>query len=113
MSSFDQGGEAASIVSVTDKVKPVSLGMAVTAVHYLGDRAAFVGTEETVAVVDAEGEISKVDVTGGGILSAVSDGSRILIGGDARIMDLLQRFKPGTYWKVMAKRLEKAAAKQG
>lgn len=82
MSSFDQGGEAASIVSVTDKVKPVSLGMAVTAVHYLGDRAAFVGTEETVAVVDAEGEISKVDVTGGGILSAVSDGSRILIGGD-------------------------------
>ena len=38
---------------------------------------------------------------------------RILIGGDARIMDLLQRFMPGTYWKVMAKRLEKAAAKQG
>ena len=69
-------------MSVTDKVKPVSLGMAVTAVHYLGDRAAFVGTEETVAVVDAEGEISTVDVTGGGILSAVSDGSRILIGGD-------------------------------
>ncbi|MGC2776572.1 MAG: SDR family NAD(P)-dependent oxidoreductase [Bradyrhizobium sp.] len=37
---------------------------------------------------------------------------RILIGGDARFMDLLQRFMPGTYWKVMAKRLEKAA-KQG
>ncbi|BAM87401.1 short-chain dehydrogenase [Bradyrhizobium oligotrophicum S58] len=35
---------------------------------------------------------------------------RILIGGDARFMDLLQRFMPGTYWKVMAKRLEKAAA---
>ncbi|CAL75261.1 putative short-chain dehydrogenase [Bradyrhizobium sp. ORS 278] len=38
---------------------------------------------------------------------------RILIGGDARFMDLLQRFMPGTYWKVMAKRLEKAAAKEG
>lgn len=38
---------------------------------------------------------------------------RILIGGDARFMDLLQRFMPGTYWRVMAKRLEKAAAKQG
>ncbi|XUM23000.1 SDR family NAD(P)-dependent oxidoreductase [Bradyrhizobium oligotrophicum S58] len=37
---------------------------------------------------------------------------RILIGGDARFMDLLQRFMPGTYWRVMAKRLEKAAAKQ-
>ena len=70
MSSFDQSGEAASIVSVTDKVKPVALGMAVTAVHYLGDRAVFVGTEESVAIVDAEGEISKVEVSGGGILSA-------------------------------------------
>ncbi|MGJ5022003.1 SDR family NAD(P)-dependent oxidoreductase [Bradyrhizobium oligotrophicum] len=37
---------------------------------------------------------------------------RILIGSDARFMDLLQRFMPGTYWRVMAKRLEKAAAKQ-
>ncbi|MGY3450231.1 SDR family NAD(P)-dependent oxidoreductase [Bradyrhizobium sp. USDA 4353] len=38
---------------------------------------------------------------------------RILIGGDARFMDLLQRFMPATYWKVLAKRLEKAAAKVG
>ncbi len=34
---------------------------------------------------------------------------RILIGGDARFMDLLQRFRPGTYWNVMARRIEKAA----
>jgi short-subunit dehydrogenase len=33
---------------------------------------------------------------------------RILIGSDARFMDLLQRFLPGTYWRVMAKRLAKA-----
>ncbi len=32
---------------------------------------------------------------------------RILIGGDARFMDLLQRFRPATYWKVMARRIEK------
>jgi short-subunit dehydrogenase len=32
---------------------------------------------------------------------------RILIGGDARFMDLLQRFRPATYCRVMAKRLEK------
>jgi short-subunit dehydrogenase len=37
---------------------------------------------------------------------------RILIGSDARFMDLLQRFMPGTYWRVLAKRLEKAAAKE-
>jgi short-subunit dehydrogenase len=32
---------------------------------------------------------------------------RILIGSDARLMDLLQRFRPATYWAVMAKRIEK------
>jgi short-subunit dehydrogenase len=32
---------------------------------------------------------------------------RILIGGDARFMDLLQRFRPATYWRVMSKRFEK------
>jgi short-subunit dehydrogenase len=33
---------------------------------------------------------------------------RILIGNDAKFMDLLQRFRPATYWSVLAKRLEKA-----
>jgi short-subunit dehydrogenase len=36
---------------------------------------------------------------------------RILIGNDARFMDLLQRFRPGTYWSVMARRIEKAMQK--
>jgi short-subunit dehydrogenase len=41
---------------------------------------------------------------------------RILIGGDARFMDLLQRFRPATYWSVMARRIakmEKAGKKEG
>jgi short-subunit dehydrogenase len=41
---------------------------------------------------------------------------RILIGGDARFMDLLQRFRPATYWDVMARRLakmEQAMKKEG
>jgi short-subunit dehydrogenase len=38
---------------------------------------------------------------------------RILIGNDARFMDLLQRFRPGTYWAVLARRMAKAAAKAG
>jgi short-subunit dehydrogenase len=33
---------------------------------------------------------------------------RILIGNDARIMDLLQRLRPGTYWTALARRFEKA-----
>jgi NAD(P)-dependent dehydrogenase (short-subunit alcohol dehydrogenase family) len=32
---------------------------------------------------------------------------RILIGGDARFMDILQRIRPATYWSVMARRIEK------
>ncbi|TWB60334.1 short-subunit dehydrogenase [Bradyrhizobium sacchari] len=34
---------------------------------------------------------------------------RILIGNDARFMDLLQRFRPGTYWAPLQRRLEKIA----
>jgi short-subunit dehydrogenase len=34
---------------------------------------------------------------------------RILIGSDARFMDLLQRFRPVAYWSLMAKRIEKMA----
>jgi short-subunit dehydrogenase len=34
---------------------------------------------------------------------------RILIGNDARFMDLLQRFRPGSYWAVLARRIAKAA----
>ena len=32
---------------------------------------------------------------------------RILIGFDARFMDVLQRLRPATYWSIMAKKLEK------
>lgn len=33
---------------------------------------------------------------------------RILIGNDARFMDVLQRLRPGTYWAPLQRRLEKA-----
>ena len=36
---------------------------------------------------------------------------RILIGTDARFMDILQRLRPATYWSVMARRLQKMAKK--
>jgi short-subunit dehydrogenase len=38
---------------------------------------------------------------------------RILIGNDAKFLDLLQRFRPATYWSVLAKRIEKMGAKAG
>jgi WD40 repeat protein len=90
MSSFDPG-EQASIASVTDRVRVIAVGASVTSVHFLGDRAAFVGAEESVSFADAQEiskgetskvEISKVEVLGGGILCAASDGNRIVMGGD-------------------------------
>jgi WD40 repeat protein len=81
MSAFEHGPQG-SIASVTDRVRPVTIGASVTAVHFLGDRAAFVGAEESVSLVDGEGGISKIDVHGGGILCAASDGERIVMGGD-------------------------------
>jgi WD40 repeat protein len=82
MSNFEPGGEQASIVSVTDRVRSVAIGGPVTSVHFLGDRAAFIGAEDNVSFVDAEGEISKVEVLAGGILCAASDGKRVVMGGD-------------------------------
>ena len=81
MTEFDPG-ESASIVSVTDRVRPLALGMAVSSVHFLGDRAHFVGAEEKIAIADAAGEISQVVVHGGAILCSASDGKRIVTGGD-------------------------------
>jgi len=81
MSAFEPGGQA-SIASVTDRVRPLAIGTPVSSIHFLGERAAFVGAEESVALVDAEGEISRVTVHGGGILCTASDGSRLVMGGD-------------------------------
>src|SRR4030081_2396144 len=82
MKEFDPGDNAASIVSVTDRVRPLAIGMPVTAVHFLGGDAAFVGAKECVAMVTAGGEISRIAVHSGGILCAASDGTRIVMGGD-------------------------------
>jgi len=81
MTSFEPGAQA-SIASITDKVRPVAIGTPVTAVHFLGDRAFFVGAEEGVSIVDAEGAVSTVEVLSGGILCAASNGERIVMGGD-------------------------------
>jgi WD40 repeat protein len=82
MTEFDSPNQA-SIVSVTDQVRPVTIGAAVTAAYFLGDQAVFVGAEENAFVLlSGEGAPSAVAVHGGGILCSVSDGERIVMGGD-------------------------------
>ena len=81
MTDFDPG-ESASIISVTEKVRSLAIGVPVSAVHFLGENAAFVGAEENIFVVTGEAEPATVSVHGGGILCATSDGARIVTGGD-------------------------------
>jgi WD40 repeat protein len=82
MADFDPMPDQESIVSVTDRVRPVKIGAGVVAVHFLGDTAAFVEAEENVALVSGEGALSRVAVHGGAILSVASDRHRIVMGGD-------------------------------
>src|ERR1700743_3050536 len=82
MKPFDPAENSASIVSVTDRGRPLSIARPVTAVHCLGERAAFVGAEENVALVGKDGEVSQTAVHAGGILCTAFDGARIVMGGD-------------------------------
>jgi WD40 repeat protein len=82
MTDFESMPEPQSIASVTERVRPVPIGAPVIAVHFLGDKAAFVEAEEHVTLVDGEGERSRVAVHSGAILSEACDGHRILMGGD-------------------------------
>jgi WD40 repeat protein len=82
MTQFDPGANPASIASVTDRVRPVTIGAPVTSVHFLGENAAFVGAEENVFLVNMQGEATPAAVHGGGILCAASDGARLVTGGD-------------------------------
>jgi WD40 repeat protein len=91
MKPFGPAEDSASIVSVTDRVRPLSIGMPVTAVHFLGDRAAFVGAEENVALVSKEGEVSQTAVHPGGILCTAFDGARIVMGGDDGMLVALDK----------------------
>src|SRR6195952_1541483 len=81
MKQFDPG-EGPSIVSVTDKVLPLAVGIPVSSVHFLGEAAIFVGAEEHAAIVNAAGEVSPVAIHGGAVLCATSDGARVVTGGD-------------------------------
>jgi WD40 repeat protein len=81
MKQFDPP-DGPSIASITDKVRPLAVGMPVTAIHFLGDTAVFVGTEENAALVSATGDVSTVAIHSGAILCAASDGERVVSGGD-------------------------------
>src|SRR3569623_1588787 len=80
MSSFETSGS--SVAPVTVRVPKVVLKAPATAVHFIGEVAAFVSGEFCVGLVYGAGAGTEVAVHGGGILCSVSDGWRLVTGGD-------------------------------
>ena len=74
--------DTASIVSVTSRVVPVSVGAPIMAVHFLGETAVFIGNEETATLVQADATQDKVDLHFGAVLCVAGDGKRLITGGD-------------------------------
>lgn len=77
---------AAPTNSLVDKTRAIDAGGPVVAVGFVGpkgrDTLAFALGEETVLLVDAGGTERHVAAHRGGILAAVSDGARLITGGD-------------------------------
>ena len=60
----------------------IEIGAPMIGVHFLKSTAVFALAEETLVLVAPDGAKSSVAAHGGGILSAVSDGKRVVTGGD-------------------------------
>ena len=68
--------------SVVNRTRHVETGAPVVAAHFLGRTAAFVLGEEAIHLVRDQGDEQPVAVHGGGILSAASDTTWVVTGGD-------------------------------
>jgi WD40 repeat protein len=69
-------------VSVVERTRAVAAGGAIVSAHFLGRSAVFVLGEEALVVAEPEGDVRRMAVHGGVILASVSDGARIVSGGD-------------------------------
>src|SRR4051812_31070148 len=70
-----------NLPSITDRLRKVDAGAPVVGVHFLGETPVFVLGEEALLFA-ADEDKRRVAVHGGAILASVSDGERIVTGGD-------------------------------
>jgi WD40 repeat protein len=75
---------SAPIPSLADRVRPVAAGAPVVGVHFFGTMPVFVLGEEALLFAPEQGEQAeqRVPVHEGAVLASVSDGARIVTGGD-------------------------------
>ena len=69
-------------VSVVERTRPIAAGSSVFGAHFLGRTAVFVLGEEALLFVDPGGDERRMKIHDGVILTAASDGARIVTGGD-------------------------------
>ena len=72
---------ATQLPSLADRVRRIEAGAPIVGLHFLRSTPVFVLGEETLLFAPEEGE-RRVVAHGGGILASVSDGARIVTGGD-------------------------------
>ncbi len=69
-------------VSVVERTRAVAAGGAVVGAHFLGRTAVFVLGEEALLFAEPDGEVRRMAVHEGAILSSACDGTRVVSGGD-------------------------------
>lgn len=85
-------------------------GVATRIVHNATMGASITDNTRRSTTIDRFTEMAKTTPTGAAeriIRGIEKNEKRILIGNDARFMDLLQRFRPSSYWTFLQRQLEK------
>jgi WD40 repeat protein len=72
----------ATTASVVERTRAVAAGGAIVGAHFLRRTAVFVLGEEALVFAEPDGEVRRMDVHGGVILTSASDGARVVTGGD-------------------------------
>jgi WD40 repeat protein len=70
------------VSSVVERVLPIAADAPVVGAHFVGRTAAFVLGEEALLFASADGDMRRIAVHGGAILSAAAGADRIVTGGD-------------------------------
>ena len=97
-----------SNVSVTS-VHPGGIATAIARKARLGANTPKATQTQSVTLFDKVARIPPEEAADTIVRGVEARKRRVLIGNDARMLDLLQRLRPATYWKAMAKRYQSAS----
>jgi NAD(P)-dependent dehydrogenase (short-subunit alcohol dehydrogenase family) len=94
-------------VSVTS-VHPGGIATAIARKARLGANTPQASQTQSVSLFEKVARIPPEEAADAVLRGVERRQGRVLIGTDARFLDLLQRLRPATYWKTLAKRYESA-----